>query len=189
MTGEEAMKIINAYGNALAARKAPYGDVSDLPYPKERIKEALIHWIKVGDDPKIRELLKGSYITLADWQAGFGARRAATDLTDIDMKDPTKAAAQVLAKGEDFLKLPEEVAAEAELLMADLKALEITSGVVPDASVALLAKKMAAEHMAVQFLRAEPTMAPGLAAKLRAQMASDVPELYSRVQELSGQKK
>jgi hypothetical protein len=121
MTDEEALKIINAYGKALLDLKSSYGDVSELPYPKDRIKEALIHGIKQGDDPKFREQLKGAYITLAQWQAGFGARRAAAE-TDVDMKDPTKAAARILGSGGDFLKIPQEIGAEADLLMADLKA-------------------------------------------------------------------
>jgi hypothetical protein len=189
MTGEEAMKIINAYGNALADRKSSFGDVSELPYDKERIKEALIHWIKVAEDPKVRELLKGSYITLADWQPGFAARRANGELTQEDLKDPTKAMAHIQASGGDFLKLPQEIAAEAELLMADLKALERESCAIASASTAALAKAMAAETMATAFLRDEPGMAPELAAKLRAKFATDCPEVFLRIQELSGQQK
>jgi hypothetical protein len=121
MTGEEAMKVINAYGNVLADRTSPFGDVSDLPYAKARIKEALIHGLATGNDPKVRELLKAGYITLADFQPGFRNRRSA-ELTADDLKDPSKTAARILAKGDDFLKVPKEIAAEADLLMAELKA-------------------------------------------------------------------
>lgn len=187
MTDEKATKIISAYGKMLADRKSSFGDVSELPYAKERIKEALIHGIRTASDPKVRDLLKAGYITLAEFQPGFGNRRSA-ELTadDLKHKDPKTLAARILAKGDDFLKVPEEIAAEAALLMADLEALE---RVTADANVAVLAKKIAAEHMAVEFLRAEPSMAPGLGAKLRAKMASDVPEVFLRVQELSAQKK
>jgi hypothetical protein len=124
MTGEEALTIINAYGNALADRKSSFGDVSELPYAKERIKEALIHGIRTGSDAKARDLLKAGYITLADFQPGFGNRRS-SELTadDLKEKDPKKLAARILAKGDDFLKVPQEIAAEGDLLMAELKAL------------------------------------------------------------------
>ena len=89
---------------------------------------------------------------LADWQAGLGARRAAAELTNEDLKDPSKAMARILGSGGDFLKIPKEIAAEADLLMAELKALEM-------ASRAKAAKEMAAETLAMAFLRDEPSMA------------------------------
>jgi hypothetical protein len=122
LTDAEAVKIITAYGKALLDRKSSYGDVSELPYSKERIKEALIIGIQQTRDSKLREQLKGAYVGLAEWQAGFGNRRAARELTGEDLKDPTKAMKRILDGGRDFLKLPEEVAAEAALMVADLKA-------------------------------------------------------------------
>jgi hypothetical protein len=70
----------------------------------------------------LREQTKGAYITLADWQPGFAARRGAAELSAEDFEDPAKAMARIQGSGGDFLKLPQEVAAEGELLMADLKA-------------------------------------------------------------------
>jgi hypothetical protein len=91
MTDDESIKIINAYGKALMDRKSSYGDVSELPYAKQRIKEAIIHGIKEARDLTFREQLKGAYITLADWQPGFAARRGAAELTQEDLKDPAEA--------------------------------------------------------------------------------------------------
>jgi hypothetical protein len=99
MTDYEAVKVINTYGKALIEHKSAYGDLSELPHRKERIKEALIHRIKAGGDPKFREQLKGAYIALAQWQLGFAARRAAAELTEEDLKDPTKTAARMLTMG------------------------------------------------------------------------------------------
>jgi hypothetical protein len=82
MTDEEAMKIINAYGKALMDRKSSYGDASELPHAKTRIKEALIHGIKESDDPQFREQLKSAYIALAEWQPGFGSRRVSAEFTE-----------------------------------------------------------------------------------------------------------
>jgi hypothetical protein len=77
MTDDEAMKIINAYGKAMMDRKTAYGELSALPYPKDRIKEAIIHGIKAGDDPKFRDQLRTGYVLLAEWQSGFGNRPGA----------------------------------------------------------------------------------------------------------------
>ena len=122
MTDAVAMTIINAYGKALVDRKSSYGDVRELPYAKERIKEAIVHGIKETDDPTFREQLKGAYITLAEWQPGFAARRGAAELTQEDLKDPAKVKARIKASGGDFVGIPLEIRDEAELLMADLKA-------------------------------------------------------------------
>ena len=55
---DEAIRIINAYAKALADRKSSYGDPSELPYPKERIKQALIYGIQFAEDSAVREHLK-----------------------------------------------------------------------------------------------------------------------------------
>jgi hypothetical protein len=122
MTDDEAMKIINAYGKAMMDRKSTYGDVSALPYSKARIKEALIHGIKEGDDPQFRDQLKAAYVALAEWQPGLGNRRLPGELSDDELRDPARAMARI-ADSTDFLKIPADVAAEANVLQADLKAL------------------------------------------------------------------
>jgi hypothetical protein len=99
-----------------------YGVLSELPFAKERIQEALICGIQRTEDPRLREQLKGACIMLAEWQAGFGSRRDVAELTDEELRNPTKATKRVLGSSQDFLKLPEEVAAESALQMADLKA-------------------------------------------------------------------
>ena len=122
MTDDDAMKIINSYGKAMMDRTSAYGEVSALPFPKSRIKEALIHGIKEGDDPKFREQLKAAYVALAEWQAGLGGRRRPGELTPEELADPAKAMTQIIADP-DWLKVPELVAAEATMLHAELKAL------------------------------------------------------------------
>ena len=125
MSDGEAMKIINAYGKAMMDRKSPFGEASDLPYPKARIKEAIVHGIREGDDPKFREQLKAAYVALSEWQAGFGSRAGAIDLSAKELSNPIKAAAKIAAMGDDIVKVPQEVAAEAALLHAELKALGV----------------------------------------------------------------
>jgi hypothetical protein len=123
MADDDAMKIINAYGKAMMDRTSAYGDLSTLPYPKSRIKEALIHGIKEGDEPKFREQLKAAYVALAEWQAGLGDRRGPGELTPEELADPAKAMARITAAGPDWLKVPESVATEATMLHAELNAL------------------------------------------------------------------
>jgi hypothetical protein len=125
MTDDEAVKIINAYGKAMMDKKSQFGELSDLPYPKTLIKEAIVHGIRVGDNPRFREQLKAAYIALSDWQAGFGSRPGAGELTAEELRDPAKAMARITAMADDFAKVPEEVAAEAALLQAELKALGV----------------------------------------------------------------
>jgi hypothetical protein len=128
MTRDESLKIINTYGRVLAEHKSSCGDLSELPYPKERIKEAILFGIQHTADLNVREQLKGAYITLAQWQTGFGARRANAEMTPDDLKGtPSEIAARILAKGDELVKVPHEIAAEAELLMANLKALGLSS--------------------------------------------------------------
>ena len=124
MSDDEAMKIINAYGKTLMERKTAFGGLSALPYPKARIKEALIHGIKETDDSSFREQLKAAYVTLSEWQTGFENRGGAVGLNDDELQDPAQAAARIAADT-DFLKVPQEVAAEATALRAELKALKL----------------------------------------------------------------
>jgi hypothetical protein len=120
ITDAEATRIIQAYGKALMDCVGVYGDVAQLPYPKARIKEALIHGMRTTDDPKFREQLKGAFMTLAQWQAG--ASKGPGEFSDEELKDPQKALAR--ASSPDFLKIPETVSVEAKALLAELNALE-----------------------------------------------------------------
>lgn len=72
MTTAEAEKIIKAYGAAVMSKKDLYADVSELPYPKVKIKEAFLIGIVATQDEKARTLLRNGYVTLADWQEGIG---------------------------------------------------------------------------------------------------------------------
>jgi hypothetical protein len=63
------------------------------------------------------------------------------------------------------------------------------TGVHSEAEVVSMARRMAAETLAEAFLRDEPGMAPELAKKLRAKMATDCPEVFARIEELSGRQK
>jgi hypothetical protein len=121
ITDAEAVKIIRAYGKAIVDRNSAFADLSALPYPKSRIKQALIHGIRTTDDRSFREQLKAAYVTLSEWQPGLGNRAAAGEFTEEELRDPAKAMKRALQ--DDFLKVPEAVAAEANALLAELKTL------------------------------------------------------------------
>jgi hypothetical protein len=125
MTDSEAMRIINAYGGAMVDRTCNYFELSSLPYPKTRIKEAIIHSLKEGGDPKNRELLKIGYLALAEWQVGFGSRIRPGELTAEEIADPTKAMARIASSNSDWTNVPEQVATESAMLSAELKALSL----------------------------------------------------------------
>jgi len=75
MTPELATQIIQEYGAVLQNNSPLPGgvaDISNLPYPKNQIKKALIIGLKTNDDPQMQEMLKTAYIQLTDWQEGVG---------------------------------------------------------------------------------------------------------------------
>ena len=120
MTDAESVEIISAYGKAMLDRNSPYGELSALPYPKDRVKQALIRGIKETRDPKFREQLKGAYVMLSSWQVGGGS----AELTPEELADAKKAMARALQG--NFLEIPEKVAVEANALLAELTELGLS---------------------------------------------------------------
>ena len=69
---EDVESIIQAYGQemeklSLSDKDIPY-DLGLLPFPKSKIKAALLRGIEAVDDPNMIEQLKGGYVSLSDWQ-------------------------------------------------------------------------------------------------------------------------
>jgi Na+-translocating ferredoxin:NAD+ oxidoreductase RnfC subunit len=65
MSGQEAEKIIQAYGTVLQTQAPTPGcvaDISKLPFSKEKIKAAIIIGLKSTNDQQMREMLKVAYI-------------------------------------------------------------------------------------------------------------------------------
>ncbi len=70
-----AQRIIREYGAATlkqVGRGAAISDARRLPFPKARIKQALLFAAAMTSDDQAREQLKCAYMTLADWQDGLG---------------------------------------------------------------------------------------------------------------------
>lgn len=118
LTLEEATEIIENYGSILETQSpAPdrWLDVSKLPYPKDRIKEALIIGLSATTDSDMKEQLKIGYLKLASWQDGVGDRVLGPPDTDSYV-DPEEMA--VIATLSAYLA--PAVAAEAAELKQEL---------------------------------------------------------------------
>jgi hypothetical protein len=89
--GKEAEKIVNVYGNAIQNLDyvTAFYDVKKLPYPKEKIANAIIHCYKLTTDTNMREILKTGLLGLSHFQAEIGDEevRGEVDLTQIDITD------------------------------------------------------------------------------------------------------
>jgi hypothetical protein len=83
---EEPVSIVQAYSKVLQDQAPAAGCVADLkklPYPKSKIKAALITVLRMTDDPKIKEALRIGYIYLSSWQDGVGGTDQGLDLTNV----------------------------------------------------------------------------------------------------------
>jgi hypothetical protein len=134
MSASDVEEIVHAYSAAILARKSIISDVSELPYPKPVIKAALLAAISLTPDAKMREQLKVSFVSLADWQEGVGPRPYPFDTTDtakiasadfLSMSDAdTLAMIKRMAPAMPaYTDMTVRVAAEAKALLDELKAL------------------------------------------------------------------
>jgi len=115
-------RIVNDYGAVQMSRKSTFADASELPYPKPVIKRAMIAAMSITQDAKTRELLKDSYVSLADWQEGIGPGPHPFE-TAIAIKDVRASAEAVCAASPSYMEINAKVIAEMEDLMAELKVL------------------------------------------------------------------
>ena len=103
MTPELATQIIQEYSRVLLNNcPQPDGvaDTSELPYPKNQIKQALIIGLKATDDPNIQKALTIGFMKLACWQIGVGAPKAGINLAGLDENTNLKKLVQLLLEQE-----------------------------------------------------------------------------------------
>ena len=99
-------------------------DAGSLPHPKELIKQALILALRLETDPKQREVLKGGYIMLSDWQEGVGDQPVGLDVTKMDLNaDPKELAKRIHDPLERCVKWAAVAKGEREALKSDLQKL------------------------------------------------------------------
>ena len=82
MSHDEIQKIVNAYGDTMGAPGRVLRDPSKLPYPKARIKQALIAAIRLTPAGADRKQLKSGYVMLGDYQETCKTDRTAAMLAD-----------------------------------------------------------------------------------------------------------
>jgi hypothetical protein len=117
--------IVMAYGAVLGKHTpAPVVDVSELPYPKDAIKRAILTQLAEISDPrlqKLREHLKSGYLLLAGFQIGVGPTPPAIDLSNLDPAKMSSALAkEMLPALEQITKWGSIVEAEQHILISDL---------------------------------------------------------------------
>lgn len=88
----EAEAVINAFGKTLELAGSVPGTVADetkLPYPKYRIKNAILISLKEARSDQDRTFLKEGYLMLSGFQKGVGETDSGVDLTKIDIDEVT----------------------------------------------------------------------------------------------------
>ena len=121
---EEMNKIVQEYGSAMVNCGPPPGGVADaskLPYPKLKIKKAIIQALQLADDPGMATSLKGGYTQLSDWQEGVGDANVGLDLSTfgVDM-DTNERAEEFLKRQSQMEEWKDKVDIELDSLRADL---------------------------------------------------------------------
>jgi len=97
MTPELAIEIIQEYGAVMQNNSPQSGgvaDISNLPYLKSQIKEALIIGLKMNDDPQTQEAFIIGYMKLADWQEGIGDTEVRLHFSNLDLNATPEELAQ-----------------------------------------------------------------------------------------------
>jgi hypothetical protein len=121
---EEMNEIVQEYGNAMVNCGPPPGgvaDVSKLPYPKSKIKKALIQALQLADDPEMTISLKGGYTQLSDWQEGVGDANIGRDLSTFGMdKDTDEMEKAFLKRQSQMEEWKDKVSDEIHSLRDDL---------------------------------------------------------------------
>ena len=99
MNSTLAEQIIQVYGNIMELQSPSQGcvaDTSELPFPKEQIKNAIIFGLESTDNPQIKEALKTGYIQLAAWQDGVGNSHIGINYEKMDLdENPRKLVNQI----------------------------------------------------------------------------------------------
>jgi hypothetical protein len=128
MTIERAWDITNRFGSYMEASVVAPGtvaDTSELPFPKELIKQALAIVFLESRDSNFREAIRVGYLELANYQPGIGPVRLGPDLRKMDLSDPLQSARQFLDESKAAEKWLAAVEAESKKLEKDLDRLNM----------------------------------------------------------------
>ena len=124
-----AEDVVTAYCYALeffAPTPGCVADESELPFPKETIKQALRWRMQHTSDADFRDSLKVAYVALADWQQGVGPdHRGLAMLPGQDGLARTTEASWITERAVEGAQWTARSNAEAERLHRELMALGI----------------------------------------------------------------
>jgi hypothetical protein len=127
MTFERAAEIAGAYGAVLEYRAPTPGmvaDSSNLPYPKNEIKKAIVTLLNSDVGSEMNEHLRATYILLGNWQEGVGSRTAGVDFTNMDLNvDPRELAMRIVEQGASGDSWVEKANEERQNLLVELRQL------------------------------------------------------------------
>ena len=115
--------IVWTYGKAIATRRTPIADTSELPYPKALIKAALINSIESSQDAGERAAFVAGYLMLADWQDDVA--RAPYELQAFTWNDPSEMPLlrELASDADAYARTLARVAAEFDALAHELATL------------------------------------------------------------------
>jgi hypothetical protein len=119
----QALEIVGAYGEALAARLPGRAcDSASLPYPKETVKWALLVVLGAIDDAAGREPLKTAFVGLAEWQATADFESSSFDSSRLRKRiDPLELAREFAAHATPEQRFASAVRKESEALVEELR--------------------------------------------------------------------
>jgi hypothetical protein len=127
MTSTEAVEIVQKYGQVLETSAPTPGciaDASKLPYPKNKIRKALLACLMATPSGNLREQMKVAYLLLADWQPGVGPVDVGIDLKRMSPNvDEVAFADAVVASTKDLEKWQSLAMNERATLKAELQQL------------------------------------------------------------------
>lgn len=138
MTPQRAEKIVTAFGKTMMDKPTMVCDERSLPFSKAEIKEAIKVWLKIEPRKDVAEMLKASYVSLADYLPLTVQEKATVarfDASNRQMPDTTDPAALTayIRSFEGYQALTQRVADEAKVLMAEIAVVPVWDGkTIPD---------------------------------------------------------
>lgn len=125
MTPQRAEKVVTAFGKTMMEKPTMVCDERSLPYSKAEIKEAIKVWLKIEPRAEVADMLKASYVSLADYLPLTPAERQIVkrfDASNRQMPDTTDRAALVayIKDFEGYQALTQRVADEGKVLLAEI---------------------------------------------------------------------
>ena len=138
MTPQRAEKVVTAFGKCMMDKPTMICDELDLPYSKAEIKEAIKVWLKIEPRKEVAEMLRASYVSLADYLPLTPREKATVTMVDTSnrqMPNPSdRASLSAYIKGfEGYHLLTQRVADEAKVLMAEIAVAPVWDGkTIPD---------------------------------------------------------